>query len=192
MAPTSSSPSPDSSSSPLPDVQSSALPPEPPLDGRKQKRAKLPKEATEHLRDWLYRHANHPYPSEEEKKQMCTATGLTMCQVSNWMINVSLFPQSGPMRPDPDLYRLVAASLRLCNAQKMSLHRRTLNQTTSLFYHPMPSIPRSSTVYRLYRWMTSISSFQLPLSSHCLRPSLASTSTRTLRCPIQRSRWSLT
>ncbi|KAJ7269973.1 hypothetical protein C8J57DRAFT_1324177 [Mycena rebaudengoi] len=32
-------------------------------------------------------HSAHPYPSELEKKQMCNATGLSMSQVSNWMIN---------------------------------------------------------------------------------------------------------
>ncbi|KZV65742.1 hypothetical protein PENSPDRAFT_561531, partial [Peniophora sp. CONT] len=53
-----------------------------------KKRAKLPKEATEYLKDWLHSHANHPYPTEEEKTQMCAKTGLTLSQISNWMINV--------------------------------------------------------------------------------------------------------
>jgi hypothetical protein len=42
------------------------------------------------LKDWLHRHSDHPYPSEDEKKQLCAATGLSMSQVSNWMINVGL------------------------------------------------------------------------------------------------------
>lgn len=54
-----------------------------------RKRGKLPKETTDFLKSWLHRHAEHPYPSEEEKKQLCAATGLSMSQVSNWMINVS-------------------------------------------------------------------------------------------------------
>ncbi|KAL1719680.1 hypothetical protein EV715DRAFT_290109 [Schizophyllum commune] len=52
-----------------------------------RKRGKLPKETTDFLKAWLHRHADHPYPSEEEKKQLCHATGLSMSQVSNWMIN---------------------------------------------------------------------------------------------------------
>lgn len=56
-----------------------------------RKRGKLPKETTDYLKAWLHRHSDHPYPSEDEKKQLCHATGLSMSQVSNWMINVSFF-----------------------------------------------------------------------------------------------------
>ncbi|KIM47217.1 hypothetical protein M413DRAFT_23455 [Hebeloma cylindrosporum] len=65
-----------------------------------RKRGKLPKQTTDYLKDWLHRHSDHPYASEEEnrhsdhpyaseeeKKQLCHATGLSMSQVSNWMIN---------------------------------------------------------------------------------------------------------
>ncbi|KAJ6473534.1 hypothetical protein C8R47DRAFT_1144724 [Mycena vitilis] len=52
-----------------------------------RKRGRLPKETTDFLKAWLHSHAAHPYPSEVEKKQMCHATGLSMSQVSNWMIN---------------------------------------------------------------------------------------------------------
>jgi hypothetical protein len=71
------------SRSPLP-VPSSTL-----VDRPQRKRGKLPKETTDFLKAWLHRHSDHPYPSEEEKKQLCHATGLSMSQVSNWMINVS-------------------------------------------------------------------------------------------------------
>jgi len=57
------------------------------LVDRPRKRGKLPKETTDFLKAWLHRHSDHPYPSEEEKKQLCHATGLSMSQVSNWMIN---------------------------------------------------------------------------------------------------------
>ena len=68
---------------------SSPLPP-PPIQAAR-KRGKLPKETTDYLKAWLHRHQDHPYPSEEEKKQLCHATGLSMSQVSNWMINVSYY-----------------------------------------------------------------------------------------------------
>lgn len=58
------------------------------VDRPQRKRGKLPKETTDFLKAWLHRHSDHPYPSEEEKKQLCHATGLSMSQVSNWMINV--------------------------------------------------------------------------------------------------------
>lgn len=57
------------------------------VDRPPRKRGKLPKPVTDYLKDWLHRHSDHPYPSEEEKKQLCNATGLSMSQVSNWMIN---------------------------------------------------------------------------------------------------------
>ena len=59
------------------------------VDRPQRKRGKLPKETTDFLKAWLHKHSDHPYPSEEEKKQLCHATGLSMSQVSNWMINVS-------------------------------------------------------------------------------------------------------
>jgi hypothetical protein len=58
------------------------------VDRPQRKRGKLPKETTDFLKSWLHRHSDHPYPSEDEKKQLCNATGLSMSQVSNWMINV--------------------------------------------------------------------------------------------------------
>ena len=64
------------------------MPPSALVDRPQRKRGKLPKETTDYLKAWLHRHSDHPYPSEEEKKQLCHATGLSMSQVSNWMINV--------------------------------------------------------------------------------------------------------
>ena len=58
------------------------------VDRPRKRRAKLPKPTIDFLKDWLHRHSDHPYPSEDEKKQLCAATGLSMSQVSNWMINV--------------------------------------------------------------------------------------------------------
>nr|QHW03275.1 homeodomain 2 protein isoform 1 [Flammulina velutipes] len=96
----------------LPPSLSSSIPPIPsPVssgDQRPQrKRGKLPKETTDYLKSWLHRHSDHPYPSEEEKKQLCHATGLSMSQVSNWMINARrrilapARPQSGPTTTAP-------------------------------------------------------------------------------------------
>jgi hypothetical protein len=48
----------------------------------------IPKAITDVLKNWLHRHSDHPYPSEDEMKQLCAATGLSKNQVSNWMTNV--------------------------------------------------------------------------------------------------------
>lgn len=77
-------PTPSTTSRPSQAVNASTL-----VDRPQRKRGKLPKETTDFLKAWLHRHSDHPYPSEEEKKQLCHATGLSMSQVSNWMINVS-------------------------------------------------------------------------------------------------------
>jgi hypothetical protein len=78
------------------------------VDRPQRKRGKLPKETTDYLKAWLHRHSDHPYPSEEEKKQLCHATGLSMSQVSNWMINVStmLYLKFQTLKPFYNLFRL--------------------------------------------------------------------------------------
>ncbi|KAL9658159.1 hypothetical protein ABK040_013071 [Willaertia magna] len=50
-------------------------------------RGTLPKEAVEHLKNWLFIHFQHPYPSEAEKAQLAEETDLTLTQVNNWFIN---------------------------------------------------------------------------------------------------------
>ncbi|KAL7865362.1 hypothetical protein SRHO_G00106090 [Serrasalmus rhombeus] len=53
----------------------------------KNKRGVLPKHATNVMRSWLFQHIGHPYPTEEEKKQIASQTNLTLLQVNNWFIN---------------------------------------------------------------------------------------------------------
>ncbi|PWN41916.1 hypothetical protein IE81DRAFT_153562 [Ceraceosorus guamensis] len=52
-----------------------------------RKRGKLPKAVTDLLKTWLLDHATHPYPTDDEKRRLCSITGLAMSQVSNWFIN---------------------------------------------------------------------------------------------------------
>ncbi|XP_042193942.1 homeobox protein Meis1-like isoform X2 [Callorhinchus milii] len=54
---------------------------------RQKKRGIFPKVATNIMRAWLFQHLTHPYPSEEQKKQLALDTGLTILQVNNWFIN---------------------------------------------------------------------------------------------------------
>ncbi|VUZ47767.1 unnamed protein product [Hymenolepis diminuta] len=54
---------------------------------RQKKRGIFPKAATNIMRAWLFQHLSHPYPSEEQKKQLSSETGLTILQVNNWFIN---------------------------------------------------------------------------------------------------------
>ena len=77
----------------------------------KNKRGILPKNATNVMKKWLFQHIvvsglesysiecrrlkfndsifaiKHPYPSEDEKKQIAIQTNLTLIQVNNWFIN---------------------------------------------------------------------------------------------------------
>ncbi|CAG5090152.1 Oidioi.mRNA.OKI2018_I69.PAR.g12479.t2.cds [Oikopleura dioica] len=52
-----------------------------------KKRGIFPKQATNILRAWLFQNLTHPYPSEEQKKNLSQQTGLTILQVNNWFIN---------------------------------------------------------------------------------------------------------
>ncbi|CAH1407548.1 unnamed protein product [Nezara viridula] len=54
---------------------------------KKQKRGVLPKQATTIMRSWLFQHLVHPYPTEDEKRQIAAQTDLTLLQVNNWFIN---------------------------------------------------------------------------------------------------------
>ncbi|XP_012940812.1 homeobox protein PKNOX1 [Aplysia californica] len=53
----------------------------------KQKRGVLPKQATQIMKSWLFQHIVHPYPTEDEKRQIASQTNLTLLQVNNWFIN---------------------------------------------------------------------------------------------------------
>lgn len=57
------------------------------LGKKKQKRGVLPKHATSIMRSWLFQHIVHPYPTEDEKRQIAAQTNLTLLQVNNWFIN---------------------------------------------------------------------------------------------------------
>ncbi|KAI9462951.1 homeobox KN domain-containing protein [Boletus coccyginus] len=124
----------------------SAFPPPSSLLSRPRpikKRGKLPKETTDYLKAWLHRHSDHPYPSEEEKEQLCHATGLSMSQVSNWMINARrriLAPAhraaSGPTTSAP--YPPTTRTTPATTPMPEPLSRRTLIPQESLqLYHPM-------------------------------------------------------
>jgi len=53
----------------------------------KKKRKTLSKKATDHLNHWFFDHLNDPYPSEEEKTILASATGLTIPQINYWFGN---------------------------------------------------------------------------------------------------------
>jgi len=53
-----------------------------------RERGGLSKPVIDHLKHWLLSHFDHPYPSEDEGKQLCHATGLSMDDVSSWISNV--------------------------------------------------------------------------------------------------------
>ncbi|CAH8443628.1 unnamed protein product [Dicrocoelium dendriticum] len=55
--------------------------------GTKQKRGVLPKRATQIMKQWLFQHLVHPYPTEDEKRLIANQTNLTLLQVNNWFIN---------------------------------------------------------------------------------------------------------
>ncbi|KAJ4332062.1 homeodomain super [Didymella glomerata] len=53
----------------------------------RKRRGNLPKEATNILKDWFAANRASPYPSEEQKMELCALTQLSLNQVSNWFIN---------------------------------------------------------------------------------------------------------
>ncbi|KAI1816752.1 hypothetical protein GGS20DRAFT_536065 [Poronia punctata] len=56
-------------------------------DKPRRRRGNLPKEATQALHGWFRAHIKHPYPTEEQKKDLARLTNLNLNQISNWFIN---------------------------------------------------------------------------------------------------------
>ena len=50
-------------------------------------KSKLPKKATDILRQWFLNNLKHPYPTHEDKEILSKATGLTRKQIQNWFTN---------------------------------------------------------------------------------------------------------
>ncbi|XP_062590031.1 homeobox protein PKNOX2-like [Saccostrea cucullata] len=75
-----------------------------PLGKKKSKRGVLPKQATQVMKSWLFQHIVHPYPTEDEKRQIASQTNLTLLQVNNWFINARrriLQPMLDASNPEP-------------------------------------------------------------------------------------------
>nr|QFQ66898.1 PKNOX2-like protein [Hofstenia miamia] len=75
---------------------------------KKTKRGVLPKQATQIMRSWLFQHIVHPYPTEDEKRQLAQQTSLTLLQVNNWFINARrriLQPMLEATNPDTSLQK---------------------------------------------------------------------------------------
>lgn len=54
--------------------------------GRKRKYERFSKEATDYLTKWVDENVDEPYPSEEEKAEIMSATGMNKDQLSNWLL----------------------------------------------------------------------------------------------------------
>ena len=55
------------------------------VDGPQRRGRRFSKESTDYLKAWLHLHSDYPYPSDDEKTQLCHATGLSRTQLSSWM-----------------------------------------------------------------------------------------------------------
>ncbi|KAJ4984427.1 homeobox domain-containing protein [Stagonosporopsis vannaccii] len=53
----------------------------------RKRRGNLPKEATNILKEWFSANRASPYPTEDQKLDLCRMTNLSLNQVSNWFIN---------------------------------------------------------------------------------------------------------
>jgi len=55
----------------------------------KKKSTSLPVETVEYLKAWMMspEHIAHPYPTEQEKREIMDATGIELRQLTNWLVN---------------------------------------------------------------------------------------------------------
>uniref|UniRef100_A0A182VBJ9 Homeobox domain-containing protein n=1 Tax=Anopheles merus TaxID=30066 RepID=A0A182VBJ9_ANOME len=112
-----------------------------------KKRGIFPKVATNILRAWLFQHLTHPYPSEDQKKQLAQDTGLTILQVNNWFINArrrivqpmidqsnrAVYTHPGPSAGYPD------AMSYMMDGQAQMMHRAPGDPAFHQGYHYPPA-----------------------------------------------------
>jgi len=134
--------------------------------GTKRRRGNLPKHVTDTLRDWLTNHVAHPYPTEEEKQQLCQITGLNMNQVCRVRPNNDRLPKlrvlyryqtgsstpavgncrnSGPM---PNNTCLPSLGLPLHRGQALPLAIHITILATLQAFYPRPYLPQVHTLLR--------------------------------------------
>lgn len=53
----------------------------------KGKREKTSPASQKLLKEWLFSHSRCPYPTEDDKQNLCRMTGLSLQQLNNWFIN---------------------------------------------------------------------------------------------------------
>ncbi|XP_041352627.1 homeobox protein Meis1-like isoform X2 [Gigantopelta aegis] len=111
---------------------------------RQKKRGIFPKVATNIMRAWLFQHLSHPYPSEEQKKQLAQDTGLTILQVNNWFINARrrivqpMIDQSNRAGPGAHSAYSPDASMGYMDGQHMQMGAHRLpGMHTADMYDPM-------------------------------------------------------
>ncbi|XP_052280893.1 homeobox protein Meis1-like [Dreissena polymorpha] len=109
---------------------------------RQKKRGIFSKTATNILRAWLFQHLQHPYPSEDQKKQLGAETGLTILQVNNWFINarrrivqpmIDQTNRNGPVpHSHPGYYPETASPMDNQLGQSSAHHRLSSHMTGSI------------------------------------------------------------
>lgn len=60
--------------------------------------SRFPRAAVKVLKDWMLRHFDHPYPTDEEKEDLKQQTGLSVKQISDWMANTRRRQKARPKR----------------------------------------------------------------------------------------------
>ncbi|RKP09885.1 homeobox protein Pknox1, partial [Thamnocephalis sphaerospora] len=51
------------------------------------RRSNHPQGAVAICRRWLFAHRHHPYPTADEKNELCHQTGLRLSQINDWFVN---------------------------------------------------------------------------------------------------------
>lgn len=67
-----------------------------------KKKGILPPASTNVMKTWLFQHILHPYPSEDEKQEIVSGTGLSLHQVNNWFINARRRILQPLLQPNPN------------------------------------------------------------------------------------------
>jgi hypothetical protein len=85
-------------------------------DSSRKRRGNLPKDATNYMKDWYNKHKDSPYPTEDQKLDMCERTGLSISQVS------CSYPFSFPLWLTPPPCARQSATV-ICQLSTLSTNR---------------------------------------------------------------------
>lgn len=140
--------------------------------GTQRKSTSLPSETVEYLKAWMMspEHISHPYPTEQEKCQIMSDTGIELKQLTNWFVNNR--KRYWKPRVEAQLKRKAQASQTLSAAASLVADRTLMTPYLSVVspdshFQTMPSKRSFKPVHTMPATSPSFVNQSRPVVSDC-------------------------